>query len=181
MTAESDETLEHAIVDRQTVTSDGTPTERLTEGATFHDVVTHVDDRGTVVELFDPRWNWHPDPLVFVYVFTIRPGVVKGWGLHKTHEDRYFVLQGEVEVVMYDIRPESSTYRQVSKVVLSEHRRRLMNVPAFVWHSDHNIGSKDAVIVNFPTIPYDHENPDKYRLPLDTDLIPYSFGEAKGW
>ena len=36
-------------------------------------------------------------------------------------------------------------------------------------------------MVNYPTIQYDHSNPDKYRLPLDTDLIPFSFDGAKGW
>jgi len=181
MTKRLDETLEHAITDRQTVTNDGTSVQQLVDGVTFHDVITHVDDRGSVVEMFDLRWDWHPDPLVFVYAFTIRPGVVKGWGLHKKHEDRYFILQGEMEAVLYDVRPESPTYKLVSKVVLSEHKRRLMNIPAFVWHSDHNIGSKDVVVVNFPTIMYDHETPDRYRLPLDTDLIPYSFGDVKGW
>jgi dTDP-4-dehydrorhamnose 3,5-epimerase len=175
------ETLRRAVADSQTVTADGTSIKRLAEGVTFHDVATHVDDRGSVVEMFDPRWGWHPDPLVFVYSFTIRPGMVKGWGLHERHEDRYFILQGELEIVLYDIRSDSPTYGEVSKVVLSEHNRRLMNIPAFVWHSDHNIGSKDAVVVNFPTIQYDHEKPDKLRLPIDTDLIPYSFGDAKGW
>jgi dTDP-4-dehydrorhamnose 3,5-epimerase len=56
-----------------------------------------------------------------------------------------------------------------------------MNVPKFVWHADHNVGSEEAVIVNFPTIQYDHASPDKYRLPIDTPLIPYSFGAAHGW
>jgi len=31
------------------------------------------------------------------------------------------------------------------------------------------------MMVNMPTRQYNHENPDKYRLPLDTDLIPYDF------
>ena len=35
--------------------------------------------------------------------------------------------------------------------------------------------------MNFPTMAFDHKNPDKYRLPLDTPLIPYSFGDARGW
>jgi dTDP-4-dehydrorhamnose 3,5-epimerase len=39
----------------------------------------------------------------------------------------------------------------------------------------------NAVLINFPTMPYDHANPDKYRLPLDTKLIPHSFGDTKGW
>ena len=31
------------------------------------------------------------------------------------------------------------------------------------------------------TKPYDHANPDKYRLPLDTDQIPYRFEDVSGW
>lgn len=173
-------TLEAARQDQETVRN-GVPTAKLLDGLVFRDSVTHRDDRGSVTEMFDPRWNWHPDPLVFSYLFTIRPGVVKGWGLHKLHEDRYFVIRGEMEVVMYDPRPESSTCGAICRVVLSADRPRLMNVPKFVWHADHNIGSEDCTIVNFPTIQYDHANPDKYRLPLDTDVIPFDFGGAKGW
>ena len=181
MDVEEEASVKAATADVQTVNPDGESTLGTIDGLTFRDAVTHTDDRGTVVEMFDPRWNWHPDPLVFVYSFTIRPGIVKGWGLHKRHEDRYFILQGEMEVVLYDVRPDSSTYGQVSKIVLSEHHRRLVNIPKYVWHADHNIGSRDVVVVNFPTIQYDHSAPDKYRLPLDTDLIPYSFGDARGW
>jgi dTDP-4-dehydrorhamnose 3,5-epimerase len=50
-----------------------------------------------------------------------------------------------------------------------------------VWHADHNIGATDAVMMNFPTRPYNHETPDRYRLPIDTPLIPFSFGDARGW
>jgi dTDP-4-dehydrorhamnose 3,5-epimerase len=120
-----------------------------------------------------------PDPIVFAYVFTIRPGIVKGWNLHREHEDRYALLQGEL--VLFDPRPDSPTCGEVCRIVVTEHNRCLVNVPRNVWHADHNIGTKDAVIVNFPTKPYDHANPDKYRLPLDTDLIPHTFGAAKGW
>jgi hypothetical protein len=52
----------------------------LPEGVTFRDAVTHIDARGTVTELFDQRWNWHKDPLVFTYAFTKKPGMIKGWG-----------------------------------------------------------------------------------------------------
>ena len=181
MSPEDDETLKAAVADAQSVDSAGVGVKKVAHGVTFRDAVTHVDDRGYVVEMFDPRWNWHPDPLVFAYAFTLRPGMVKGWGLHKLHEDRYFILQGEMEVVMYDIRPNSPTYRQISRVVLSEFRRRLMNVPKFVWHANRNIGDKDVLVANFPTQAYDHAKPDKYRLPLDTELIPFSFAGAKGW
>src|SRR5438128_9337650 len=112
-------TLAAATRDRQTVTGDGNLVRGLIEGILVRDLTTHTDERGSVVELYDPRWQWHPDPLVFVYSFTIRPGFVKGWNLHKEHEDRYCVLEGELELVYYDPRPESKTCGEVCKVVLS--------------------------------------------------------------
>lgn len=169
------------LPDQQTVTPEGEELGRLPHGMTVRDIVTHTDDRGTVAELFDPRWEWHEDPLVFSYVFTIRPGVVKGWGLHRHHEDRYALLFGEMELVCYDVREDSPTYGEVSKLVLSEHRRCLVNVPAGVWHADRNLGDRDVVVVNFPTNQYDHSAPDKLRLPLDSPEIPHRFEDRPGW
>lgn len=86
-----------------------------------------------------------------------------------------------MEVIFYDGRPDSPTHGEVSSVVLSEYRRRLVNIPTHIWHANRNIGIRDVVVVNFPTRPYDHANPDKYRLPLDTDEIPYEFEDPRGW
>ena len=106
-----------SVRDPQTVTPEGELLAPLPEGVTFHEVTTHVDDRGTVCELYDERWDWHPDPLVFAYTFTIRPGKVKGWGMHKRHEDRYLLLHGEMLCVFYDERDDSSTSGLVATVV----------------------------------------------------------------
>ncbi|MEM9012843.1 MAG: dTDP-4-dehydrorhamnose 3,5-epimerase family protein [Pseudomonadota bacterium] len=176
-----DELMEAAKKDAQMVTSDGTPVGRLADGVTVRPLVTHADERGTVCEMYDPRWNWHPDPLVFCYHFTMRPGVVKGWNLHAKHEDRYCLIKGEMKLVFYDTRPGSPTFGEISEIVLSERNRQLVNVPINVWHADQNIGSDDVLVVNFPTIQYDHANPDKFRLPIDTPLIPYRFENAFGW
>ncbi|TLD69884.1 hypothetical protein FEM03_15850 [Phragmitibacter flavus] len=153
----------------------------MIEGVRIRDLVVHTDDRGTVSEIFDPRWNWHPEPMVFCYYYTIRPGWTKGWGMHKIHEDRYCLMQGEMKIVLYDPRPESSTFGQFSEIYLSHQRRQLFSIPAGVWHADENIGPNDVLVVNFPTIQYDHSSPDKYRLPLDTDLIPYKFHNTRGY
>jgi dTDP-4-dehydrorhamnose 3,5-epimerase len=176
-----DLTLAEAVRDQATVTAAGVSLARPLDGMISRPSPTHVDERGSLVEMFDPRWNVHPDPLVYAYTFTIRPGYAKGWNLHKLHEDRYFLLQGEMELVLYDVRPDSSTCGQIYRLTLSEHDRRLVNIPKYVWHTDRNIGTCDAVVVNFPTMPYDHANPDKYRLPLDTPLIPYKFVDVRGW
>ena len=176
-----DQTLAAASQDKQTVTPEGKTIAVLIEGVRIRDVPTHVDERGSVVEIYDLRWLWHPAPVVSAHCFTIRPGFVKGWGLHKTHEDRYFILQGDMVLVLYDPRPDSSTYGHVCKIPMTELNRRLVNIPKFVWHAEHNVGSTDVVVIDMPTEPYDHANPDKYRLPLDTDRIPYKFERRLGW
>ena len=169
------------VQDRQTVTPEGVSVDPLPAGVTFRETPTHVDSRGSLFELFNPEWAWHPDPLVYCYCCTIRPGKVKGWAMHKRHEDRYFVMFGEMEVVFYDSRPESATFGLVAKVVLTEFNRRLMNIPAGIWHAVRCVSEKEVVLTNFPTIPYDHADPDKYRLPLDTDQIPYKFDDSLGY
>jgi dTDP-4-dehydrorhamnose 3,5-epimerase len=174
-------TLEAAVRDQQTVTPSGRSTSPLLDGSIRTSVRTHVDDRGWLVELFDKRWDWVTDPLVYAYATTVRPGRVKGWGIHKEHDDRYFFLFGDAEVVLYDVRPESSTYGKISVNRASEFDRGILTIPRLVWHATRNLGSTDVVIINFPTSPFDHNNPEKYRLPLNTPLIPYSFGDSPGW
>ena len=166
--------------DQATVSPEGSRISPLPEGVVIRDLITHVDERGTVCEMFDPRWQWHADPLVFIYNFSLRPGMIKGWGMHKLHDDRYCILSGELLLVLFDDRSDSPTRGLVAKIVLSEYQRQLVNIPAGVWHANQNIGSKDVVVVNFPTAPYDHMHPDKYRLPVDTDKIPYRFEQVRG-
>ncbi len=84
-------------------------------------------------------------------------------------------------MVTYDVRPDSPTRGKVCSLAMSERDPFTVNIPAHVWHATRTLGTVDSIIVNFPTEPFDHANPDKYRLPVDTPLIPYSFGGAPGW
>ena len=175
------DTLDAAAKQAQTVTETGVRVAPMLDGVVRNDVRTQVDDRGILVELFDPRWDWITEPFAYCYATTVRPGYAKGWGLHKKHDDRYFMLFGHLEVVLYDVRPQSPTYGQISTVKLSETNRGHLLIPAFVWHALRNIGDTDVVVINFPTIQFDHADPDKYGLPLENDVIPYSFAGTPGW
>jgi dTDP-4-dehydrorhamnose 3,5-epimerase len=174
-------TLSAAARDGQTVTPDGEELVPLLHGMRIRRSRTHTDDRGTLTEMLDPRWDWHPDPIVYAYYITERPGHVKGWALHREHEDRYFLIRGELELVTYDVRPDSPTYGKLCRLVMSERDHFIVNIPSHVWHATRTLGTTDSILVNFPTKAFDHEHPDKYRLPLDTPLIPHSFGDLPGW
>ena len=90
------------VPDRVTVSREGFRVGALPFGASTRKAVLHTDERGSLCEVLDPRWGWHPEPMVFAYFFTLRPGKVKGWGMHRTHDDRYFLVTGEMKVVLYD-------------------------------------------------------------------------------
>ncbi len=167
--------------DVETVTPDGKPVGRLIDGVVIRYATTQFDDRGTLCEILRPDWGVHPAPFTYVYQFTIRPGMAKGWHQHHQHDDRIFISQGTVKVVLYDPRPESPTYRMVNEIVRSELHRSVMVIPTFVWHAHQNIGSNDALFVSMPTRAYNHASPDVFRLPLENDVIPYKFEKKMGW
>jgi dTDP-4-dehydrorhamnose 3,5-epimerase len=167
--------------DVQTVSDDGEPLGQLIDGVEIRHQITQVDERGSLCEILDARWDVSDSPIVYVYQFTIRPGKAKGWHVHRLHEDRIFVSRGEVKVVLYDDRPESPTRGMVNEIFRSELRRSLMVIPRGVFHAHINLGTTDALMVSMPTRGYDHSSPDVFRLPLDTDAIPYRIENLPGW
>lgn len=157
----------------QSVTPDGRPLTKLIEGVKLRPAITHPDERGTLTEIYDLRWDFDDEPLVFVYQVTIRPGQHKGWVMHKRHADRSFFSFGAIRVALYDEREGSPTKGMINELVLGEERRALLRIPPGVWHSLKNVGHEDALFINCPTEAYRHDDPDKWLLPSDTDRIPY--------
>jgi dTDP-4-dehydrorhamnose 3,5-epimerase len=163
------------VKDVQTVTAGGDLVAPLIEGVRIRRAITHPDARGTVCEVYNPAWGIHEAPLVYVYQTTIRPHRIKGWVLHREQDDRLFFSLGTVKIVLYDDRPGSPTHKMLNEIHLGEHNRGLITIPRGVYHALENVGETDVLFINMPTRPYKHADPDKYRLPLDTDLIPYRF------
>ena len=167
--------------DSPTVTADGEPLERLIDGVTIRRLRPIEDKRGEIIEVYRPGWDLHPDPLVYVYQSTLRPGAIKGWIVHEHQDDRLFLNVGVMRWVLYDGRPGSPTHGLVNELVFSDRNRALLIIPRGVYHAVQNIGTTDALFLNMPTTPYNHGNPDKFRLPLKNDLIPFDFDDGPGW
>jgi dTDP-4-dehydrorhamnose 3,5-epimerase len=157
----------------QSVTPEGKYVAPTIDGVRVRPAITHPDKRGSVCEIISE--GWFDEPIVHVYEITIRPGVVKGWVKHELQDDRLFMAAGSVRVVLYDDREGSSTRGLVTEHCFDEHTRALVRIPAGVWHAVENIGLTDLKMINSPTRVYNHESPDKWELPLDTELIPFSF------
>lgn len=169
-----------AGADAPTVDEHGQRISTGIEGAVYSRAVTHVDHRGSLTEAVnfdDPFWD---EPVVYSYCFTIRPGVIKGWGVHRKQADRYFLASGSVRVVLYDGRVPSPTFRRVAEFHLTEASRARLLIPPGVWHADQNWGHTEAAMINFPTRPFDHSDPDKARVDPASGVIPFDFRLADG-
>jgi dTDP-4-dehydrorhamnose 3,5-epimerase len=68
----------------------------------------------------------------------------------------------------------------INELYFSEANRSVVLVPPHIYHAVQNVGSTNGLMINFPSHPYRHEDPDKYTLPLENDVIPYRFETGLG-
>jgi dTDP-4-dehydrorhamnose 3,5-epimerase len=150
------------------------------EGVEVERLHVYSDHRGMLCEVVDLTRPFWREPVVYSYAITVHPGRIKGWGMHRLQADRYFVASGRVRVVLYDGREDSPSFEQLQEVHFSERSTGLLRIPPGVWHADQNWGQEDVLIMNFPTRPYQHGDPDKYRIDPAAGEIPFDFALRDG-
>lgn len=166
--------------DGQTVDERGVELVRQIDGVELVRLRPHADNRGTLTEVVNESAPFWCEPVVYVYAITVRPGRIKGWGMHKLQADRYCIWSGSLRVVLYDGRTESPTFGRYQELWFTDQTPGLLRIPPGVWHADQNWGDDEARIVNFPTRAYDKANPDKYRIDPDSGEIPYVWSLPDG-
>lgn len=135
----------------------------------------HADHRGSLLEVVDTRQDFWDEPIVYAYRITVRPGRIKGWGMHMLQSDRYLTVSGRLRVVLYDGRTTSPTHERFAEFQFTDETPGLLLIPPGVWHADQNTGDRDVVLMNFPTRAYDHDTPDKYRIDPWNGEIPFDW------
>jgi dTDP-4-dehydrorhamnose 3,5-epimerase len=155
------------------------PRKELIEGVAVKDLKVIPDERGRLMEILrrdDPIFQKFGQ----VYMTTNYPGVVKAWHYHKKQTDHVCCVQGMIKLVMYDGREGSATQGRINEFFLGEHGRQLVRIPPGVWHGWKGIGEVEALVVNVTTELYDGDDPDEFRLPYDTEEIPYDWAIKMG-
>ena len=137
------------------------------------------DKRGRLMEMF------RNDDEMFekfgqVYLTTTNPGFVKAWHLHKKQSDNIAVVAGTVKIVLYDARKDSNTAKEVSEFTVGPDNPVLIHVPPGVYHGWKCISPEEALVINCCTEVYDYKNPDEFRLPFDSNEIPYKWEGKEG-
>jgi len=161
-----------ALPDRQIETAEGELVAPGIDGLELRKPVLHIDNRGTVFEVYNGDPERFPDPVVWIYQTSVTPGVIKGWFVHDEKVDRYSLSSGQLLACFYDDRPGSPTRGNAVHAMLDVRGIRQVIIPTGVWHLIANVGTVDAELINLPTQPYHREKPDRRGLPWDTDKIP---------
>lgn len=162
--------------DHQSITADWQLLVPVIEGVITREV-KHVvkSDGGWLTEVF--RNDWLVDDLGVGQVFqnSLSPGAASGWHVHHFTTDRIFVNRGTLRIGLYDAREASPTHAMTNQFTLGDHRPTLVVIPPGVWHAVANPGSDVAALLNLVDRAYSYEDPDHWRLPIDTPLIPLRF------
>jgi dTDP-4-dehydrorhamnose 3,5-epimerase len=135
----------------------------------IHDVRTKQlrvipDERGWLMEILRADEGEMFAKFGQVYLSATYPGVVKAWHYHRLQVDHFACVAGMVKLVLIDTRDGSPTRGAVNEFYLGSHNPMLVRVPNLVYHGWKCVGTETALVVNVPTEPYNHADPDEYRL-----------------
>lgn len=167
--------LASAAKDGPQVTSEWQKLQQTIDGVFAREVLHVPRDHGVITEMYRAEWDPTRLPVVHIYQSRLFPGAIGAWSCHAKTVDRLFVNQGHLKVVLYDAREDSTTRGRVMELHVGDARPAFLVIPIGVWHGLQNLGSSDALMVNFPSRPYDYDDPDHYRLPYDSPEIPYAW------
>ena len=136
------------------------------------------DNRGRLMEIL------RCDDEVFeqfgqVYMTTAYPGIIKAWHYHKLQMDNITCVLGRILLALYDARKDSSTFKELNDFIISPTEPKLIHIPKEVYHGFKNIGDSEAIVINTVTNPYNHSNPDEYRLDAFDEKIGYKWDKKE--
>ena len=147
----------------------------MIEGVRVTPLKQIADDRGKVMHML------RRDSKVFqsfgeIYFSGVYPGKIKAWHVHKKMTLNYAVPHGEIRLVLYDDRPQSSSRGQIQEIILGPKHYQLVTIPPMVWNGFIGLGQELSLVANCATISHD---PDEIvRLDPFDKKIPYFWERA---
>ena len=135
------------------------------EGVKINKLRQIVDNRGKVMHML------RNDDKVFqkfgeIYFSTIYFKSIKGWHLHKESFLNYACIKGEVKLVLFDTRENSTSKNLHQEIILSPKNYSLVTIPPNVWNGFKGLDKDESIIANCLTIPHNEKEMVR-KDPLD--------------
>ena len=121
------------------------------EGVVIKDLRKFLDSRGWLAELFrhdEMDQQFYP---VMAYTSATIPGVTRGPHEHVDQADFFcFIVPSNFMLRLWDNRPQSGTYNNVTTIVVGEDNPKSVLIPAGVVHAYRNVGTVPGIVFNCP-------------------------------
>lgn len=143
-------------------------------GVKVKKLTKHCDDRGFFTELVRDDENLL-DYFGQASMSMSYSGVIKAFHYHEEQDDLWFFPSGNAQVVLYDLRKDSTTFGQTDVYYMGEENPILLLIPKGVAHGYRVLGDKSATIIYFTTKSYNPENPDEKRIAWDDPKIGFKW------
>jgi dTDP-4-dehydrorhamnose 3,5-epimerase len=145
----------------------------MINGVEFKEVISHNDERGFFRELLKTNSQFVKEGLSQVSYSLVYPGIIKAWHAHKFQTQWNFVLNGLIQVALYDLREDSTTYGETMTFLAGDfHTPNLYKFPNGVAHGYKCINGPMNILY-FTSGFYD-EN-DEIRIKHDDENINFDW------
>ncbi len=141
----------------------------MIEGVSFHKQDIFKNEKGAVLKMLRSDSD-HFKGFGEIYFSQTAPEVIKAWKRHYETIQNLLVIQGQIHLVMYDVRDNSPTYGNFQDVFLDLKSFQLVQIPPGViygWQA----GREGSLMANCINLPYSAEESENLSL----DSIPYSW------
>ncbi|MBI4079292.1 MAG: WxcM-like domain-containing protein [Candidatus Levybacteria bacterium] len=100
------------------------------------------------------------------YLTSTKPGMFKGYHLHRVRAARYVPLQGKMKIVLF--KPGT---KEKEEYVLDAQKPQRLFIPKDIATGLLNIGDEEAFLINYPDPPYDPSLKDEQVEYTEEELL----------
>ena len=142
-------------------------------GVQIKTLATNPDPRGFFRELIRSSDDFFGEGFAQWSHSLMAKNVVKAWHYHHRQVDWWYVAVGEVDVVLFDLRPASPTHKGKMEFRLGESAPGVVRIPPGVAHGL-KVLTDSAHLFYITSQTYDPK--DEGRYPFDDPFVPHAWG-----
>lgn len=146
----------------------------ILEGVKIKKIKRFSDDRGFFSEIIKEGEETFRPIKQTSYTETY-PGVIKAFHWHRKQYDVWFPIKGSIQVVLYDLRKDSSTFKQTQVIYAGEDNPLLILIPPGVAHGYRVLGSQRAGLFYHTSEAYNSDQPDEERISFDDIQVAFDW------
>ena len=144
------------------------------DGVKIKKITRFFDDRGFFSEIVKEGEETFKEVKQTSYTETY-PGVIKAFHWHNKQYDIWLPIKGSIQIVLYDLREDSPTFKQTQVIYAGEDNPLLVLIPPKVAHGYRVLGDKTAGLFYHTSEVYNADNPDEERIAFDDNDIAFDW------